>query len=234
MSLNIVVAINGDGIIGVRDYGEYCIPWPYLLEDRRFFNNITSSKKSIPNAIIMGYNTWSTMPKKYFDNDKRSNIVINRNYRDSVDTKNTIFMESLDRSIHHARELLYSGLVDKIMIIGGGQIYYDVIKNYEVDKMYITMLNNFDYPDIIDGVVQIKFPFCKKSLEFLVKDNYLDDKILSSHKNNSICYDVHEFAVVKSIRCQADLSCFFIQSKKINGNLLHGNWITCGQINYLP
>ena len=86
-SFSLIVAVNNDSLIGVKEYGVYNMPWPYLKDDMNHFKKCTTSidesTDSSINAIIIGYNTWTTLPKTYKNNNNRYNIVISHN--DEID-----------------------------------------------------------------------------------------------------------------------------------------------------
>lgn len=63
----ILVAINSNSLIGVKEYGCHTIPWNPIKQDMIYFKNKTSTvdEPGKVNAIIMGYNTWTTLPIIY-------------------------------------------------------------------------------------------------------------------------------------------------------------------------
>ena len=56
MELNLIIHQNKQGIIGVNNH-LLCS----IKEDLQWFKNVTSS--SSKNVVIMGYNTWKSLPK---------------------------------------------------------------------------------------------------------------------------------------------------------------------------
>ncbi|KAF8974054.1 dihydrofolate reductase [Flammula alnicola] len=73
--LTIIVAatkVNGIGAKAV-------LPWRLSKELKYFARITTSAPEGRQNAVIMGRNTWESIPKKFRPLSKRKNIVISRN-----------------------------------------------------------------------------------------------------------------------------------------------------------
>lgn len=169
----IIVAVNNDSLIGIKEYGTYNIPWPMLTDDMIFFRKITTSTKLEEqiNGIIMGYNTWTTLPKYYRKNTKRKNIIISK----TAETDNSYDMEVYVKNFEDA--LIYaSGLpnIDNIYIIGGSTIYDAALSNPYLETIYMTHVNQ-SYPT--DNIVEqhIYFPLTHEHLEYFVKNKILNE-----------------------------------------------------------
>ena len=123
------------------------IPWKSSIDMKHFYN-ITSG-----NVVIMGKNTYFSLPIKNRPLKNRLNIVLTKNPENYIhlNDKNTIFTnnENIEK---HINELLidsdYSELFPylnkdfKIIIIGGKQIYEKYINI--CDKLWLTIVKN-DY-----------------------------------------------------------------------------------------
>mgnify|MGYP006127200487 CR=1 FL=1 len=68
MNFNIIVAVDTNNGIGLNN----TIPW-YEPEDLKHFAKLT--KGNGKNAVIMGKNTWNSLPQRWLHN--RFNIIIN-------------------------------------------------------------------------------------------------------------------------------------------------------------
>ncbi len=119
MRVSAVVAASQNGVIG-KDGG---LPW-HVSSDLKLFKEITLGK-----PVIMGRRTWESLPKKPLPG--RRNIVITRN-RDYV-------AEGADiaRSVDEALSLCHGET--EVSIIGGGQIYADVMDR--IDRIYLTRIH---------------------------------------------------------------------------------------------
>ncbi|MFW6008824.1 MAG: dihydrofolate reductase [archaeon] len=125
--LNIIVAVSRNGVIGKN--GE--IPWNLPIDLQRF-KNLTIDKN-----VIMGLNTWYSLPKKPLPN--RHNIVMT-----TKDIK-------LDKSVSIAKNKkqaidIASKNKKDIFIIGGESIYRQFLE--ESNRIYLTIVEKYyEYGD---------------------------------------------------------------------------------------
>lgn len=132
MIINIAVAISGSGGIGQKGG----LPWPHLKEDMRLFSKRTIG--SGKNAVLMGKNTWYSIPEIRRPLKNRTNMIISRSelQLDSHSTSCHVFC-----SIHDA--ITYcenSGEQDELWVIGGSGIYNEFLNAHydKVHRVYIT------------------------------------------------------------------------------------------------
>ena len=78
MNINLIVAMCKNNGIGLNNK----IPWK-ISEDMHYFSKKTSGNYpgdgNKKNAVIMGRNTWESLPKKYKPLPHRFNIVLTKN-----------------------------------------------------------------------------------------------------------------------------------------------------------
>lgn len=102
------------------------LPWK-IQEDMKLFVEKTKNCN-----IIMGRNTWESLPKKPLKN--RCNIVVSSTMKNSDDC---FICSSLEEACHK------SG--NNAVIIGGSKIYQKSLELNLVQKMYISRINdNYD------------------------------------------------------------------------------------------
>jgi len=116
------------------------IPW-YICDDFRHFK-YTTTENNISNklnSIIMGKNTWNSIPKTPLPN--RNNIIVSETlYNENKDTKNIKYV----KSFRNALEVAYD-ISDNTFIIGGERIYKEAIEHPHCNKLYITdIYNNYN------------------------------------------------------------------------------------------
>ena len=72
MKLNLIYCKNNQNIIGYDNNLLFTIP-----EDIKYFKQITSQEytKNHKNIVIMGYNTWKSIPDKYKPLQNRINVI---------------------------------------------------------------------------------------------------------------------------------------------------------------
>ena len=114
--INIIVAIANNNAIG-KDND---LLW-HISEDLKYFKSTT-----LGCPIIMGRNTWDSLPFKPLP--KRENIIISRNKDYKVEGAKVI------HSVEEA--ILYAKQFDKSFIMGGGMLYKAALPF--CDKLYIT------------------------------------------------------------------------------------------------
>ncbi len=96
----------------------------HIKEDLQYFKKVTEN-----NVIVMGYNTWESLPKKPLPN--RENYVLT--------SKNIVLDDAnVISSTDEILELTEKYPDKTVFIIGGASLYKQMIK--EVDKLYITKI----------------------------------------------------------------------------------------------
>ena len=77
MKLNLIYCRNIQNQIGFNNDLLYNIP-----EDMKYFKHITTQEyiKNHKNIVIMGYNTWNSIPDKFKPLPNRINIIITKNH----------------------------------------------------------------------------------------------------------------------------------------------------------
>lgn len=96
-----------------------------IKEDLQFFKKMTTGHK-----IVMGYNTWMSLPKKPLPN-REHYILTSRN--DIIESENVHVIRSIE-------DIVELGKYDDIFIIGGGKLYNDMIYKGLVDEVYLTLV----------------------------------------------------------------------------------------------
>jgi dihydrofolate reductase len=131
MIYSIIVAIAQNGAIGKNND----LLW-HLSEDLKYFKKTTSGK-----TVIMGYNTWLSLPLKPLP--KRRNVVlVPDNSFDNPDFEAAYSIEDVGKICQND---------DECFIIGGGMVYRQFLPL--ADRLYITWVyKDFDadifFPEI--------------------------------------------------------------------------------------
>jgi dihydrofolate reductase len=120
MRVNIIVAYSTNHIIG-KDNN---LLW-HLAEDMAFFKQETSGK-----TVVMGKNTYLSLPKKFRPLPNRKNIVISRK-EPIEDHENLYWYKSIDEAI-----VSLKNSEEEIYIIGGGSVYEQALSM--ADLVYAT------------------------------------------------------------------------------------------------
>ncbi|HEV7345725.1 MAG TPA: dihydrofolate reductase [Devosia sp.] len=119
-----IAGVAENGVIG----SDQTIPWR-VPSDMAFFKRTTMGK-----PIIMGRKQFETVGKPL---PGRSNIVITR--RADYRPDGVLVFHDITTAVERAREIAAMDGVDEIMIIGGGEIYAQMMER--ADRLYITHID---------------------------------------------------------------------------------------------
>lgn len=133
----IIVAMTDERVIG-KDND---IPWHYS-EDMKHFK-----QKTMDNPVIMGSNTYRSLPEDYKPLPGRTNIVLTREEMD-ID-ESVVQANSLDEAFEEAEKQS-----EKAFIMGGASVYSQTIDI--ADRLIITEIHgDYDgdchFPEIDEG-----------------------------------------------------------------------------------
>lgn len=117
----LIVAVARNGVIG-RDGG---LPWR-LSSDLKMFQRLTMGK-----PLIMGRRTFQSLGKPL---DGRDNLVVTRDRRFTA--RGAEVFSGLNEALERAHVLAAKRGADEIMIIGGAELYAQVLDR--ADRIYWT------------------------------------------------------------------------------------------------
>ena len=113
------------------------LPWR-LKGDLEYFSKITvSAPKGKINAVIMGSNTWFSLPTKSRPLQGRINVVLNKEEIDLP--RGVILATSFEEAFGNLSGIKNLG---KVFIIGGASIYAQAITMPLCDKIYLTEIED--------------------------------------------------------------------------------------------
>jgi dihydrofolate reductase len=155
---SVIAACSLNGGIGKNN----SIPW-YVPDDLKHFRNITSSCPSgFMNAVIMGKNTWYSLPKKPLPN--RINIVVSKSLLEkggiTVGEHSTVHVvPSLDAAIELVSRL---SMIHSTFVIGGSALYNEALCHPNCKKVFITHILKYVECDVFFpmGTLFKAFPSC--------------------------------------------------------------------------
>jgi dihydrofolate reductase len=129
---SLILACTLKGGIGLNNK----IPWN-IPEDMELFKKITSDVNCYvkKNAVIMGKNTWNSLPYKPLKN--RINIIITSKPNEiKANDKSIVVCKNFDDALDYCEK---SVLINKIFVIGGKSLYDLCIYNYNYSKMIMNI-----------------------------------------------------------------------------------------------
>ncbi len=118
MKIHIIVAMTKDRVIGKRG----ALPW-HIHEDAKLFRELTTS-----NTVIMGKNTWLSLPDKYRPLPQRANIIVSGTLPEQ---KGAVVCKSVEEALEIAR-----GYDKDLFCIGGAQLYATLLPF--ADELHIS------------------------------------------------------------------------------------------------
>ena len=122
--------MTNSGIIGKNGI----LPW-HLPEDMKIFKELTTN-----NTVIMGKNTWNSIPEKFRPLSNRTNIIVSSTLPNQ---KGAIVCKNVPEAINEAKKI-----GKDTFFIGGSQIYKEALEpsdtlhiswvkeNYEGDTVF--------------------------------------------------------------------------------------------------
>lgn len=156
MNVNIAVAFSKNYGIGLKNN----LPWSHLKKDMTLFSKRTTGSGN--NAVIMGKNTWFSIPEHRRPLKNRTNIVISSSC--SCLTGNPHVFSSITDAMTFCESAKY----DKVWIIGGSQLYNEFLNTYchMLNRVYITYVCG-DYE-------------CDTFIHFTASDYYVEEEEYNS------------------------------------------------------
>lgn len=126
----IIVAFDENRVIGYQNK----IPWK-ISEDMQHFRETTTD-----NIVVMGRNTWDSLPKKFRPLPDRMNVVVSSLYKKN---EKQFYEENPGDNICVAaslNEVLDIPVPKEVYIIGGALLYQSALKDKRVNKMIVSRI----------------------------------------------------------------------------------------------
>ncbi|KAA8545997.1 hypothetical protein F0562_020552 [Nyssa sinensis] len=132
----VVVAATRD--MGIGKDGK--LPWR-LPRDLKFFKDVTvtTSDPVKKNAVIMGRKTWESIPVEHRPLPGRLNVVLTRSGSFDIATaENVVICGSMASALELLAASPYCLSIEKVFVIGGGQILREALNAPGCDAIHIT------------------------------------------------------------------------------------------------
>jgi len=145
--LTIIVAATRAN--GIGQNGQ--LPWK-LSKEMKYFVRVTSdAPEGKQNAVIMGRNTWESIPTKFRPLSKRLNVVLSRSpdYDLSVSADAPV---ALVKDLQSALERVDKTNIHRGFVIGGAALYAETLGfspsvTSSVDRVLLTRILSPDFSD---------------------------------------------------------------------------------------
>ncbi|KAF6143612.1 hypothetical protein GIB67_012411 [Kingdonia uniflora] len=132
------VVVAATQIMGIGKDGK--LPWK-LPSDLKLFKKITvtTSDPTKKNAVIMGRKTWESIPVEYRPLPGRLNVVLTRSGSFDIATvENVLICGSMTSALELLAASPYCLSIEKVFVIGGGQILREALNAPGCDAIHIT------------------------------------------------------------------------------------------------
>jgi dihydrofolate reductase / thymidylate synthase len=123
----------------------------------RYFRELTSTSINphVPNAVIMGRKTWESIPAKMRPLPNRLNVILTR--QGDYDVPEGVVKVA---SLGAALEFLCTLDIDRVFVLGGGEVYAESMLHKDCDAIYLTEIKaGFDcdtfFPDYSTQFCQV-------------------------------------------------------------------------------
>ena len=178
MKINAIICINSiNNAIGYNNNLLF-----RLKKDMAMFKQITTNvdNNKNKNAVLMGYNTFSSIPTLYLPLKNRINIIISKHNYINVKAqihKHKYIDTYVFSNIHNALAFCMSSkYIETLYVIGGASIYNYFVNNNLIHEFYITELNN---PELVIGDTYLE---CKD----IIDKNYIKHHLQSFIELNAL------------------------------------------------
>ena len=108
-----------------------------LLGYLKTMNDIPTSHPNRLNAVIMGRNTWASLPDRFKPLPNRKNLVLSRTPSTLDLPQNVLIAGSLEQAL----TLLENYAIPNIFIIGGGDVFREAIQHPQCQHIYLTEIS---------------------------------------------------------------------------------------------
>ena len=198
IKISIIVCTSLDYGIGFKGK----IPWS-IPEDMAYFKDVTMGK-DLQNAVVMGRNTWESLPKKEEGLKGRLNIVVSKTLcqnQNLVNNSRLIFTDTLQNAINSCS----SKNIHEIFIIGGARLYSEALQTCDINFVYLNKINKIYECDTYFPIhlLNLYEPIsCQQQslTDFDITMNILTLKNTEEHQYLDLVKDILENGSLKSNR----------------------------------
>jgi len=187
--LSIIVASSLEYGIGYDNKMSWNIP-----EELKSFRHITTTclRPNTKNCVIMGKNTWYSLPNAPSPLKDRINIIISSRDYDKIKTEIAGMPDAfVFRTIEDA--LIYADsddIIENCFVIGGAQIYNTFLENYikHIKSIFWTIVYDKKYECdtfIASNIIYNNFSFHKNDI--IINDRYVSMYGVNKNNINSVC-----------------------------------------------
>ncbi|KAK9749039.1 hypothetical protein RND81_02G098900 [Saponaria officinalis] len=165
----VVVAATRD--MGIGKDGK--LPWN-LPSDLRYFKEVTTTTSVARkrNAVIMGRRTWESIPHKYRPLPCRLSVVLSRSGEMGLaPMEDVVICSDLNSALEFLAEPPHSLSVEKVFVIGGGQVLKEALNAPSCEAIHLTDIKTSVECDTFIPRIDSSLYFPLFSSEEMVENN---------------------------------------------------------------
>ncbi|ODV75035.1 dihydrofolate reductase [Cyberlindnera jadinii NRRL Y-1542] len=111
------------------------LPWKLRNEMKYFKTVTTNAPTGHQNAVIMGRNTWESIPAKFRPLPNRLNVIISSTLSNLPNEDNVHYYNTVESALDALNSM---DTIHRVFIMGGAQLYNHCLYNKLVDDLLIT------------------------------------------------------------------------------------------------
>ncbi len=168
MKISAIAAIAHNMAIGKNNN----LLW-HLPADMKFFR-----EKTMGHVVITGRKNYESIPEKFRPLNDRTNIIVTaqKGYR----APGTLVVHSIECAMEEARKLEY----EECFVIGGGQIYKELLEKDLADTLYITWIDHhFEADTFFPDIDRSKWELIHSSKVLKDEKNAFDMEFVTYSRN---------------------------------------------------
>lgn len=146
MKVKMILACELNNGIGKQN----SLPWPRNAADMKMFKRLTCGNGN--NAVVMGYNTWKSLPSDRRPLVDRMNIVLTKKLLVS-DEPSLCFVKSFDEISVFLKNSVRE--YDELWIIGGKTVYETSINHFQVSEVHLSTFKQNYHCDVFCDIRQL-------------------------------------------------------------------------------
>jgi dihydrofolate reductase/thymidylate synthase len=199
MKISLIVACDSQYGIGKNNK----IPW-YISEDLKFFSKITNQ-----HCVVMGKNTWQSLPEGNRGLKNRINLVFSKTMGSiNLQKENKTFSETyIVRDMEHLSRIYQTvGCGKKIFVIGGSFIYKEFLKNYShwIENIYFTRIQKDYQCDVFFPEKEWADFVNQKNIQIITEK--INGKTIDKNNGENVDYEITKYSVVH-LRLKDEIGC---------------------------
>ncbi|CCG81333.1 Dihydrofolate reductase [Taphrina deformans PYCC 5710] len=169
-SCTAIVAATENGLGIGKDGG---LPWRLKKEMRYFADVTTAAPEGRQNVVIMGRNSWTSIPPKFRPLKGRINIIVTSDpgfelTGTAVKSQHNALATSLDDALLQV-EKQFADVAHRVFIIGGAQLYRAALSHPALDRILYTAIRS-------DFACDVHFPIdFRRRQQQQAADSHEDD-----------------------------------------------------------